>query len=46
MAESDTRSERREYVAPRIVHTEKIEARAVSCFKGNDATCAGGPLQS
>ena len=35
------------YEKPAIIHTEKIEARAVSCAKSND-TCAttGGFLSS
>ena len=46
MGDNDTRPQRKEYLQPKIIHTEKIEARAVSCFKGTDAVCAGGPLQS
>jgi hypothetical protein len=34
------------YERPMIVHTEKLEARAVSCTKSDDATCGGGPVQS
>lgn len=37
---------RKEYVAPRIAHTEKLEARAVTCSKTSDTTCAAGPIQS
>jgi hypothetical protein len=35
------------YEKPAIIHSEKIEARAVSCSKSDD-TCAttGGPLAS
>lgn len=35
------------YEKPAIIHTEKIEARAVSCAKSND-TCRvqGGPITS
>lgn len=35
------------YEKPAIIHTEKIEARAVSCAKADD-TCvqSGGPLSS
>lgn len=36
---------RREYFPPRIVHTEKIETRAVACTKADDS-CASGPIQS
>ena len=35
------------YERPAIVHTEKLEARAVACAKANDAACNGvGPIQS
>jgi hypothetical protein len=37
---------RKEYFRPKIVHTEKIEARAVACTKADDATCGAGPIQS
>jgi hypothetical protein len=31
------------YEKPAIIHTEKIEARAVACSKSNDACQASGP---
>ena len=34
------------YERPAIVHTEKLEARAVACTRSDDATCAAGPIQS
>lgn len=34
------------YERPAIVHTEKLEARAVTCAKESDATCSAGPIQS
>lgn len=34
------------YERPMIVHTEKLEARAVSCSKADDNACAAGPIQS
>ncbi len=35
------------YERPTIVHTEKLEARAVSCTKANDGCATGGqPIQS
>lgn len=34
------------YVKPSVVHTEKIEARAVVCAKVDDTACTGGPLAS
>jgi hypothetical protein len=33
------------YEKPTIVHTEKLEARAVACTKANDS-CGAGPIQS
>jgi len=33
------------YERPAIVHTEKLEARAVTCTKANE-TCGAGPIQS
>jgi len=32
------------YSKPEIIHTEKLEARAVSCDKMTDASCPGGVL--
>ena len=34
------------YERPAIVHTEKLEARAVTCSKASDGSCAAGPIQS
>ena len=36
------------YDRPAIIHTEKLEARAVSCMKSDDSCANGGmgPLQS
>lgn len=34
------------YEKPMIVHTEKLEARAVACAKASDGSCAAGPIQS
>ncbi len=34
------------YEKPAIVHTEKIEARAVTCSKSNDACANQGPITS
>ncbi len=33
------------YEKPTIVHTEKLEARAVACTKADDS-CGAGPIQS
>jgi len=46
MADNGNSSARKEYFPPRIVHTEKIETRAVACALGNDAQCGAGPIQS
>jgi hypothetical protein len=34
------------YERPAIIHTEKLEARAVQCAKSTDAQCGAGPIQS
>ena len=34
------------YERPEIVHTEKLEARAVVCAKATTETCGAGPIQS
>jgi hypothetical protein len=34
------------YERPAIIHTEKLEARAVACAKATDAACGAGPIQS
>jgi len=34
------------YESPAIIHTEKLEARAVTCNKSDDSCSAGGPIQS
>lgn len=36
------------YEKPAIIHTETLEARAVTCAKSSDGTpsCAAGPIQS
>ena len=34
------------YEKPAIIHTEKIEARAVSCSKSDDACAQRGPITS
>jgi hypothetical protein len=33
------------YEKPAIIHTEKLEARAVTCSKA-DGSCGSGPIQS
>ena len=37
---------KKSYERPAILHTEKLEARAVSCTKATDAQCGAGPIQS
>ena len=38
---------KKNYERPAIVHTEKLEARAVNCAKSDDSCVnAGGPIQS
>ncbi len=34
------------YEKPTIIHTEKIEARAVNCQKANSTACDAGPITS
>lgn len=46
MPDKKTPPPRKEYFAPRIVHTEKIEARAVVCSMADDLQCGAGPIQS
>lgn len=37
---------KKQYERPAIIHTEKLEARAVACNKADDGACPGGPIQS
>ena len=37
---------KKQYERPAIIHTEKLEARAVACAKADDTTCPGGPISS
>ena len=37
---------RKAYEPPRVIHTEKIETRAISCAKGDGNLCPSGPIQS
>jgi hypothetical protein len=34
------------YETPAIIHTEKLEARAITCAKADDTACSAGPIQS
>ena len=34
------------YEKPAVVHTEKIEARAVTCTKADSTACESGPITS
>jgi hypothetical protein len=46
MASQIATEQRREYFPPKIVHTEKMEARAAVCVQSDEATCGAGPIQS
>ena len=35
---------KKNYERPAIVHTEKLEARATTCAKADDAACGAGPM--
>jgi len=37
---------KKSYEKPAVVHTEKLEARAINCAKADDASCSSGPIQS
>ena len=37
---------KKSYEKPAVVHTEKLEARAINCAKENDANCGSAPVQS
>ena len=34
------------YERPAIIHTEKLEARATVCAKGDETNCGAGPISS
>ena len=34
------------YEAPRVVHTEKLEARATVCSKSDESNCGAGPIMT
>ena len=37
---------KKQYISPRIVHTEKLEARASVCARSDEASCGAGPIES
>jgi hypothetical protein len=37
---------KKQYERPAIVHTEKLEARAITCSKADDSCSATGAIQS
>ena len=37
---------KKNYERPAVIHTEKLEARAVTCNKADDSCAAGGAIQS
>jgi len=43
---ADHENEKKEYFSPKIVHTEKMTSRAVTCSKADQGSCGVGPLQS
>ena len=46
MSSAKTPSGKKEYAAPKVIHTEKIETQAVVCSKSDDSCAASGPIQS
>jgi len=46
MARKEDDARRKDYVPPKIVHTEEMETRAVNCAMSDDTTCAAGPIMS
>ena len=45
MAQEGTRTGKKEYSPPQVIHSEKLEGRCTSCVK-SDFTCNPGPIQS
>jgi hypothetical protein len=43
---ADRDDTKKDYSPPRIVHTEKVNARAVSCAATDPGACGAGPMQS
>lgn len=37
---------KKNYERPAVIHTEKLEARAINCNKADDTCSAGGSVQS
>ena len=46
MASKESDARKRDYVPPKIVHTEEMETRAVNCAMSDDNACAAGPIMS
>jgi len=46
MIDKDDRAEKKTYSAPCILHTEKLEARAIVCAKADTSCQDIGPIQS
>ena len=42
----ERQEEKQEYFRPKVIHTEKLEGRAVVCAMADDATCGEGPIHS
>jgi hypothetical protein len=46
LSEEEMYAMKKNYEKPAIIHSEDIEARAVSCTKDNTNACPGGPITS
>ena len=46
MSSSKTDDKRKEYYPPKVVYSERMETRAVTCALADDNTGPGGPIQS
>lgn len=42
----EQRQARKDYTAPRVLETHKIEGRGVACAAATDAQCGAGPINS
>ncbi|HET9299264.1 MAG TPA: hypothetical protein VFO11_04920 [Candidatus Polarisedimenticolaceae bacterium] len=46
MAKETEKSDRKAYVPPRVLYTEIIQGRGVTCAAATDAQCGAGPINS
>ena len=44
--QGERQEEKQEYFRPKVIHTERVEGRAVVCAMGDESTCGAGPIQS